>query len=192
MVFGSRLRALCRLNTLGLYFTTEKRETLLRGDISNAVVDRHFVYALQVVGVHVCGAPGETPAMVQLQARYVQLTWESFFQLNETNQERTKVQALGLAIYASVIIGFPAAARLYLLKACKLIEKAKLRFLPEYGPPAKFSDQIREEVSVLSQMIYLENYLSLTLGGSVPMRTAEIEREFRLDLPVRAVRTFSL
>ena len=187
MFFGSRLRALFRLNTLGLYFTTEKQEALLRGDVSNAVVDRHFVYTLQVLGVHVCGAPEETPTMIVLQARYVQMSWESFIQLMETNQERTKAQALVLAVYTSLIVGFPTAAQMYLLKACKLIDKAKLRFLPEYGPPAELSDHVREEVSVLSQAIYLENYLYLTLGGSTPMRTAGIEREFRLDIPVRVI-----
>ena len=190
MIFGSRLRALNHLSRLGLYFTTEKQDALIRGDISNAVVNRHFVYALQVFGVHACGTPEITPLMIHRQARYLQMTLESLVQLTRTNQERTKVQAFVSGIHAAILVGFKAVAQLYLLKACKLIEKAKLRFLPESGPPTELSEQVREDVSVLSQVIYLENYIFLTLGGSVPTRTARIEREFRLDLQVRGVRCF--
>ena len=186
-IFDSRLRVLCRLSRLGLYFTGEKREALLRGDISNTVVDRHFVYAMQVVGMFVCGAPEETPVMIRLQASYMQTALESLTQLNETDGTRTKVQALVSATHAYIIAGFMAAAQLHLLRACKIIDKAKLRFLPEYGHPAELSDRVREDVSVLSQVIYLENYSYLTLGGFEPVRTAGLEREFRLDLQVRAI-----
>lgn len=168
----------------------EKQEALFRGDISNTVVDRHFVYALQAFGVHASGAPEETPAMVLLQARYIQMTLESLVQLNETTQERTKAQALTSATHAAILVGFPVMAQLHIMKACKIIEKAKLRFLPEYGPPAELSDQVREEVSILSQLIYLENYLYLALGGSAPAGSAGIEWEFRMDLQVRAVQYF--
>ena len=183
---GSRLRALCRLNKIGLYFTPEKQEAIFRGDASNSVINRHFVDGMQVMGMHFC-APEQTPSMVQLQARYVQSAWESLIQLNETNQEGSKAQALLLIAHSTLLLGLKTVTQLYLLKACKIIEKARLQFLPEYGPPAEFSDQIREEASVLSQAIYLENYLYLTLGGSAPAKTARIEREFRFDLQVRII-----
>jgi hypothetical protein len=186
----SRLKALRQLNRLGLYFTIEKQEALYRGDISNTVVNRHFVYAMQVFGVHACGASGLTPSVARLQARYVQMVLETLVQLNRTNQERTRVQALVSGIHASILIGFKALAQLHLHRAHKIIEKANLRFLPEYGPPAKLSDQVREDISVLSQVIYLENYLYLMLGGSAPVRTAGIEREFMLDLEVREISRF--
>ena len=168
----------------------EKQEALIRGDISNTVVDRYFVYALQIHGAHVCGVPEGTPAMIQLLARYIQMALESLIRLKKTNQERTKAQALVSLTHASINVGFAASAQLYLLKACKIIEKAELRFLAKGEPPVELSDQIREEVSVLSQLIYLENYLYLTFGGSAPARTVGIEREFRLDLQVRSVQYF--
>jgi hypothetical protein len=188
--YGSRLRALCRLNMIGLYFTAEKQEALLRGDTSNAVVDRNFVYGLQVIGVHICGVPEETPFMVLLQERYVKMALESLSQLEKTNQERTKVQALVVAMHSGIHAGFQAMAQLFILKACEIIEQAQLRFLPKYGPPPKLSDQVREDVSVLSQVIYMENYFFLALNGSVPVKTARIEKEFRLDLEVRAIQRF--
>ena len=190
MTRGSRLRSLCRLSTIGLYFTAEKQEALLRGDTSNAVVNRNFVYGLQVIGLQIYGVPEKTPFMIQLQLRYVQMAMESLAQLEKTNQERTKVQALVSATHAGILAGFPSIAQLYLLRACKTMEDAKLRFLPEYGPPAELSDQVREDVSVLSQVIYLENYIFLTLGGAAPLKTVRIEKEFRSDLQVRTIWRF--
>ena len=184
---GSRLRALRRLNKLGLYFTQEKREAILHGDTSNSAVNRYFVDALQAIGMYLCEAPEQTPAMVRLQAKYSQRAWESLIHLKQTDQERAKVQALLLVAHSFIMLGFTAGAQLYFVKAYKIIEE-ELRFLPEYGPPAEFSEQVHEEASVLSEAIYLENYLYLALGGPAPVKTVRIEREFRFDLPVRTIR----
>ena len=190
MTRHSRLRALCQLNRIGAYFTEEKKQALLHGDISNTVVDRHFVYGLQVLGVNACGKPEQSPAMIRLQARYLQRTWETFIQLQETNQHRAKAQALMFATYAATVAGFKMMGQLYLMKACKIIEREKCRFLPVYGPPPVLSEQVHEDVSVLCQAIYLENYFYLTLDGPEPTKTARIKKEFKLDLQVRAICSF--
>jgi hypothetical protein len=183
MIFGSRLKALCQLNKLGLYFTQEKQEAILRGDTSNSVVHRYFVDSAHGMGMQSC-APEHTTNVVLLQARYIQRSWESLAQLTQTNHEKEKAQALVQVAHGFIIIGLTATAQLYFLKACKIIDKQNFRFLPEYGPPLEFSEQVREDASVLSQAIYLENFLYLTLGGAAPAKTARIEREFRLDLQV--------
>ena len=184
MIFCSRLGALCRLNRLGVYFTQEKKEAILRGDTSNSVIHRYFMDGLQAMARFICDREA-TPAMARLSARYGQTAWESFIQLTQTNQERVKAQALMQLAQSLVVLGLSAGSQLYLLKACKIIEKEKLRFLPEYGLPAEFSEQVREEASILSGAIYLENYFYLTSGEPAPTKTARIEREFRLDLQVR-------
>ena len=174
--FGRCVRALCRLNKLGLYLTQEKQDAILRGDTSNSVVNRHFLDGLQAMGMHLCGTPEQMPVMIRLQVKYVQEAWESLIQLNQTNQERVKVQALVLVTHSATILGLNATTQLYLLKICKIIENEKFQFLTEYGLPAEFSEQVREEVSVLSQTIYLENYCYLALGGSPPVKTEDRER----------------
>jgi len=183
----SRLRSLCRLNRLGLYLTKEKQEAVLRGDLSDAVIDRYFVYGFQAVGMHFCGTPDGSLAMVLLQAKYAQAAWESLIRVFETNKERLKVQGLVLLVHAFIVMGWTISAQSYLLKLCKIIEEAGLQYLPTCGRPAELSEQVREDASVLSQAIYLENYFYLTLGGSAPVFTARIEREFRLDLQVRTI-----
>ena len=176
------------MNKLGLYLGKEKQGALLRGDTSNAVVNRYFVYGFQAAGMHLCGAPGESPAMVQLQARYAQMAWESLVEVYRTNDQKLIAQALVLLVHAFIIMRFTTPAQLYLLKMCKAINRANLRFLPVCGRPTELSEQVREDAAVLSQAIYLENYFYLTLGGPAPAMTKRIEREFRLDLQVRVLR----
>ena len=177
------------MNKLGLYFGAEKQEALLRGDTSNAVVNRYFIYCFQAVGMYLCEAPDEPPVVVG--ARYAQLTWETLIEVYRTDDQRLIAQALLLLIHGLVITGFTASAPLYLLKMCDIINNANIQFLPAvYGHPTELSEQVRKDVTVLSQAIYLENYFYLAFGGSGPVMTARIEMEFRLDLEVRTVRGF--
>ena len=48
--------------------------------------------------------------------------------------------------------------------------------------------QVREDGVVLFQVINVEDYLYLAVGGSVPVMTARIETEVPMDLPVKIVR----
>ena len=184
----SRLRSLCRMNKLGLYFGAEKQEAVLRGDTSNVVVDRYFVYGFQAIGMHLCEAPDASPAMVRLQARHCQRAWETLVDIYRTGDQRLKAQGVLLLVDSLIVMGFTATAPLYLLKLCEIINEANLRFLPVYGRPPELCDQVREDIAVLSQTIYLENYFYLTLGGSVPTMTTRLEREFCQDLQVRIIR----
>ena len=185
--YSSRLRTLCRLNRLGVFFGTEKQEALFRGDTSNAVVDRYFVYSFQAVGMHLCGAPDESPAMARLLAIYGQRAWETLVEIHKTNNLRLSAQGLLFFVYSLIVMGFPSNAQFYLLKVCELINKGNLRFLPVYGRPPELSEQVREDAAVLSQVIYLENYFYLALDGPGPVKTVKIEREFRQDLQVRII-----
>jgi len=126
--------------------------------------------------------------MVKLQARHSQKAWETLVEIFKTDDQELKAQGVLALVYLLVIIGFAAGPPLYLWKVCKLIDGANLRFLPVYGRPAELSEQVREDAAVLSQTIYMENYLHLALGGSALVMTARIEREFRMDLQVMIIR----
>ena len=175
------------MNRLGVYFGTEKQEALFRGDTSNAVIDRYFVYSFQAIGTHLYGTPDESPAMVQLLAVYGQKAWETLIEIHKTNNPRLSAQGLLLFVYSLIVMGFPSNAQFYLMKVCELIDKGNLQFLPVYGRPPELSEHVREDAAVLSQVIYLENYFYLALDGPGPVMTAKIEQEFRQDLQVRIV-----
>ena len=175
------------MNKLGIYLGPEKQEALFRGDTSNAVVNRYFVYCFQAIGTHLCETPDESPAMVRLLARYIQSSWESLIEIYRTDDQRLAAQGLLLLLHSLTLMGFSSNIHFYLLKVYELIaiDNGNLRFLPVYGRPPELSEQVREDAAVLSQTIYLENYLHLVLGGSAPVKTEELEREFRQDLQVR-------
>ena len=78
------------MNKLGVYLGREKQEALLRGDISNAVVNRYFVYGFQAVGMHLCKSPDESPAVVEPQARYSQRAWETLVDTYGTGDQKLK------------------------------------------------------------------------------------------------------
>ena len=175
------------MNQLGIYFEPEKQDALFRGDTSNTVVNRYFVYAFLAVGTHLCEVLDESPAMVRLQARYIQKAWESFIENYRTDQSLA-AQGMLLLVHSLVVMGFLPAAEIYLPKLYELIDNGSLRFLPINGRPPELSDQVREDAAVLSQAIYMENYFYLALDGPAPARTIKIEREFRRDFQVRTTR----
>ena len=175
------------MNKLGVYFGPGKQEALFRGDTSNAVVNRYFVFGFQAAGAHLCEATDKSPAMVLLAARYSQKAWETLIAIYRTDDHKMKVQGLLLALYSFVVTGFSGGAQFHFSRVCELIDEGNLQFLQVYGHPPELSDQVREDAAVLPQAIYLENYFYLALGGPVPVKTARIEREFRQDLQVRII-----
>ena len=166
------------MNKLGIYLEPEKQDGLYRGDTSNTVVDRYLVYAFRAVGTHLCEALDGSPATVRLLARYTQKAWEALIEV---------YRGLLLFLHSLIVVGFHSRVLFYLQKLYELIHNGNLRFLPVYGRPPELSEQVREDAAVLSQAIYLENYLYLASGGPAPVRTARIEREFRQDLQVRTI-----
>lgn len=138
--------------------------------------------------MHLCRTPDDSPPTVRLQAKYSQKAWETLIDIYATGNQQLKAQGVLFLAHSLVVMGFAAGAPFYLLKLCNIINEANLQFLPVYGRPPELSDQVREDVAVLSQAIYLENYLYLTSGGPVPKLTARLEGEFRQDLPVRTIR----
>ena len=175
------------MNKLGIYFGPDKQDALCRGDTSSAVVNRYFVYAFRTIGTHLSEVLDESPAMVRLQARYIQKAWESLIEIYRTENQRLSAQGILLFLHSLIIMGFPQTAQDYILKVYGLVNDGNLQFLPVYGRPPELSDQVREDAAVLSQTIYLENYMHLAFGGPTPVQTAKIEREFRGDFQVRVI-----
>ena len=76
-------------------------------------------------------------------------------------------------------------ARQWLAKACISLNAANLRFIPATGRPPGLTEDVRERLVALSQVIYLESYMFLAVDGTEPMMAVRIEKEFRDDLQVR-------
>lgn len=125
-----------------------------------------------------------TPSAPEFQAKISQFAWEELAKIQQGNDDFLKVQAMLSVSSCCIVFRWVGYARQYIQKTCRIIDSARLRFIPTYGHPPEYSEEVRQRSTVLSQAIYFENYLFLACGGSEPKLTARIEREFRRELQV--------
>ena len=127
----------------------------------------------------------KSSAMIRLQARYIQASLESLVDIFGGRDWELRAQAALWVAAGSIILPTSVLTFPYIQKGCEAVNTGKLQFIPTYGRPPDFSEELHEKLSVLSQTIYFENFLFLTCGGAEPTMTARIEKEFRHQLQVR-------
>lgn len=175
---------MCKLHKLGIRFTPRKQQALLRGDTSGAILNPFFIYAAQSVGLDFCEDVNKSPAMIRLQAKYFQRASELLVEIFKGCNWELRAQAALWVTAGSIIMRLTHITPLYIGKSCEAADMAGLQFIPTYGQPPALSEDIQERSSVLSQIIYFENFWFLACGGAEPTMTARIEREFRQKLQV--------
>ena len=181
---ASRLWVFLRLPKFGVYLKRERLDALISGDQSGTVLDPFWVFGAHSLGMPYCFRVDATPGMIRLQARRTQLVWESLAELVKGNDHKLKVQAVLMVASSYIYRHMMQTAFLYIHKSCDYIEAGNLQFVPTYGRPPEFSEELHETLAVLSQTIYWVNYSFLVCGGPEPHATAKLENEFRRELPV--------
>ena len=136
------------------------------------------------VGMHFCNAK-YSPRMIQLCTKYAQRTYEQLAEINIGNNASLLVHALFFFAVTTLQTRFFELARHNLKKACIALNAAKVRFIPDAERPPELTDDVREQVVMLSQVIYLENYMFLAMDDVEPKMATRIEKEFRDELQVR-------
>jgi hypothetical protein len=154
----------------------------MRGDESGTVVHPAFVLGLQGVGFQAFA--DDSPATVQFHARRVRTFWGVAADLFKGTDYRTRAHFGASVISSCIFLRMPKMALLYTQKCCEFVQAGNLQFVPTYGRPPEFSEDLHEILAALSQVIYWANYLFLMCGGPEPRVTAELELEFRQELPV--------
>lgn len=194
-VSSSRLSVICRLGKLGLRFTPEKQQALLDGDISGAIIHPFFIRATHPLGMHFCEGINHSPAMVTLYAQYVQRSLELLIEvikeISPNPDWELQAQVALWVTSGSIIMRLHHVTPTYIKKACEAVNLGGLRFVPSYGRPPPFSDALHEKLSVLSQIIYFDNFWFLACGGPQPTLTAKIEEEFSHQLEVTPTISYS-
>lgn len=178
---------MCRINKLGIRFTSEKQRALSRGDTSGTVINPFFIHAAQSIGTHLCEGVDRSPAMIKRHARYVQASLELLTEISEGHDWELKAQVMIWVASGSIVMRLGNLTSTYVEKSCDAVDAGGLQFIPTYGRPPAFSEVLHERLSTLSHIIYLENFVFLTCGGAEPVRTARIEKEFRHQLQVSAL-----
>jgi hypothetical protein len=156
----------------------------MRGDTSGNVVHPFFVHFSNAVGMHFRAGVEDSPAMLQLQARHAQRVLEQMSEVGKSNNAGLITQILLCTTSGCLFQRMFHPTRIYLKKACDTMNAAKLRFIPIFGRPPELTEEVQERLAVLSQAIYLENYLSLAIDRAQPTMTVRIEKEFRHELQV--------
>jgi len=129
----------------------------------------------------------DTLPMARLLAMRTQLCWERLAEIVKGNDDKLKIQATLIVATTNIYVRLVQAAALYIRKTCDFINGGNIQFVPTYGRPPEFSEELHETLIVLSQTIYWANYLFLMCGGPEPHATAKLEKEFRQELPVSNV-----
>lgn len=180
----SRLWVLPRLPKLGVKLTHKKLNAFVRGDQSGTVLNRGFVCGAHVLGMLFSPDVEDTPTMVRFYARRTQIALECLAELFKGKDYRTTLQSVMMTTSSYLLIHMTQTAILYIQKSCDLIKAGNLRFVPTCGRPPEFSEELHETLANLSQVVYWANYLYLMQGGPEPRATADLEKEFRQELPV--------
>jgi hypothetical protein len=181
---------LIRLPKLGVHYSRKKLDAVMRGDKSGTVLHRAFVLGIQALGFSVFA--DDTPAMVRFHARQVQAFWEAVADLYKGKNYRASTHFATSLLGGCIYLRMPQLALLYTQKCHEFVQAGNLQFVPTYGRPPEFSDDLHETLVALSQLIYWANYLFLMCGGPEPRATAKLEKEFRHELPVGDIASFFL
>ena len=181
----SRLNILCRLNKMGILFTSRKQQALLRGDISGTIIHPFFIFAAHFLGMHFCEGMDDSLAMIKRLAGHHQRSLELCVDIFKGHDLELKARAALWLVAGAIMTPVTHLNPLYIKKSCEAINTAGLQFIPTYERPPEFSEDLHEKLSLLSQAIYFENYLFLTYGGAEPTMTARLEKEFRHQLQVQ-------
>lgn len=134
--------------------------------------------------MYFCEGMENSSAMVRLQAKHLQRCLELLSEIFRGCDWELRAQVALWAVSSSITLSIDRSIFSFMRKSCEAVNNGGLQFVPMYGRPPEFSEGLHEKLSVLSQIIYFENFLFLTHGNVEPTMTARIENEFRYQLPV--------
>ena len=123
--------------------------------------------------------------MVLLHAKHSQRAFEQLAEVSGGIDAYLTVQVLFSLTSMILHSRWLDFARKFLTRTCIALNAAGLRFVPATGRPPVLTEDVRERVVVLSQIVYLESYMFLVVDGTEPKMTVRIEKEFRHGLQVR-------
>ena len=140
--------------------------------------------------MYFCEDMENSTAMIRLRAKYFQACFGLLMELDQGNDWELRAQVAVWNTAGSIFLRLGDIAYAHIRSSCDIVDKAGFQFIPKYGKPPVFSEELHERLSVLSQIIYFENFIFLACGGAEPTMTTRIEMEFRHQLRVRPATLF--
>ena len=127
---------------------------------------------------HFCTSVGDSPTMIRLHATHAQRALEQTLEASKTDNVEPKAHAY---LPTTTPDGPPSPTT-----GCSAVNATNIQFIPTFGRPPELGEEVQaQSLAVLSQLVYLENYLFLTVDRMRSKMTTRREKEFQRELQVR-------
>jgi hypothetical protein len=179
---------------MGYLLTPTKSEAIVEGDFINPNVHPYFIHLSNMLGCYLYQETQLDFRLLYLNSLLVTACLESVVTLTEDVDPLACVQANLLAAQTFFYTNRGSHGLQYFHSARDIINRHHLRLVPTQTPGGNNSGlfqltlDARERISLLSQALYIDAYLSL-IHGENGNQFSRLETEFRFHLPVRFVST---
>ena len=127
----------------------------------------------------------DSSTTIRLHARHAQRALEQTSEASKTDNVELKAQLYLNHTSGCISQRWFQMARSFLTKGCSAINVANLQFIPIFGLPSELAEEVQESLAVLSQLVYLENFLLLAIDRMKSKMMTRLETEFQRELQVR-------
>jgi hypothetical protein len=173
---------------VGLVISEKQRKALVHGDMQSGAIHAFFIHYAHVWGCHLYQQFRYDFVLLFLQSIYVYMAVESLSTIREREDPVLLTQALLMTSEMYFHTHHLDFGLKYLEMAAGVVKNNRLRFVMRSQNSShrtlSVTDDIKQRVGLLSQLLYVETELFL-LTGRNPGLFDELEAEFKFDLAVR-------
>lgn len=181
---------------MGYLLTPVKSEAIVEGDFINPNVHPFFIHLSNMLGCYLYQETHLDFRLLYLNSLLVTACRESVITLTEGVDPLACAQANLLAAQTFFYTNRMNHGLQYFHSARDTINRHHLRLVPTQTPGGdnsglfQLTQDARERISLLSQALYIDTYLSL-IHGEDGNQLSRLETEFRFHLPVRSVPSYA-
>lgn len=178
---------------MGFILTPVKSDAVVEGDFINPTIHPYFIHLSNMLGCYLYQETQLDFRLLYLNSLLVTACRESVATLTEDVDPLACAQANLLAAQTFIYTNRVSHGLQYFHSAKDIVNRRHLRLVPAQTPGGtnsglfQLTQDARERISLLSQALYIDVYLSLVHGES-GNQFSRLETEFRFHLPVRPYR----
>ena len=175
---------------MGYVLKPARSDAILEGDFVNPSVHPYFIHLSSMLGCYLYQETQLDFRLLYLNSLLVTACLESVTTLTEDVCPLACAQANILAAQTFIYTNRVNHGLQYFHSARDIVNRHHLRLVPAQTPGGNHSglfqltEDARERISLLSQALYIDVYLSL-VHGDTGNQFSRLETEFRFHLPVR-------
>ena len=181
------------ISRMGYVLAPAKSDAIVEGDFINPNIHPYFIHLSNMLGCYLYQETQLDFRLLYLNSLLVTACLESMTTLTEDIDPLACVQANLLAAQTFFYTNRMNHGLQYFYSARDIVNRHHLRLVPAQTPGGdnsglfQLTDDARERISLLSQVLYIDAYLPL-VHGERGNKFSRLETEFRCHLPVRSLR----